>query len=119
MPQLTLFSDPTSKTISLSPQKAASTSTSTSTFTSPNRHKTYYQHPRGDEPNLRELHHIQEDIAKMHADNVKRDIAGEGGGEAVGQPGKRRLDSPEGGGVAGDTKRSRNAYEISEWCIPS
>ena len=51
MPQLTLFADPQSKSLSLSPEKPKGAP----------RNLTHAR--RGDQPNLWELHHQQEDMA--------------------------------------------------------
>lgn len=121
MPQLTLFADPASKSLSLSPDKAKVGATAHAR-TSSSRAAAYTK--RGDEPNLWELHHHREDMAatskarvKAKADKVEEDNKGDHtkGDRAKGHPGKRRAESPEGGGVAGkEAKRHKNAYEISE-----
>ena len=131
MPQLTLFSDPTSKSIILSPQKPKTASASTSNSTS-NRSPSFAKSSRiesftrrGDSPNVWELHHIQEGTAasaqfrsKGSNGNVDHKHMAEGDDRAKGHPGKKRNRSPEGGGVAGsEAKRHKNAYEISE-CGP-
>ena len=127
MPQLTLFSDPNSKSLSLSPQKAK---------TSHSRSASGYSQSGG--AGLWDLHHEEEDMAaanrakaKAKADGtaVPMNDEGEGpegsgagqeeGKKPKGQPGDRgtkRSHSPEGGGVAGsrDTKKHKNAYEISK-----
>ena len=137
MPQLTLFADPRSKSLSLSPQKPKAT-----TSTNHTRAASGSGFGRGpcqsDQPDLRESYHIQEDMAANHKSRAKpkaegKDVKAEepvdkkehgeelhvNGDEAKGQPaenGKKRSRSPEGGGVAGsrDTKRHKNAYEISK-----
>ena len=109
MPQLTLFANPGSRSLSLSPQKPT-----TRIISTPSR--------KADEQNLRKMHHDAEDMAaerelregrkglKKHDDGPRET------GGAKGQPGgaEKRERSPEGGGVAGrDAKRHKNAYEIS------
>jgi hypothetical protein len=114
MPQLTLFADPASKSLSLSPEKAKTARSSSS------RAAAYTK--REAEPNLWELHHHQEDMAaasksrvKAKVEEVEEDNEHTKGDRAKGHPGKRRAESPEGGGVAGkEAKRHKNAYEISE-----
>ncbi len=116
MPQLTLLSDPSSRSLSLSPQKSM---TRTATTSSQSIGK------KGDS-NLLQMHHEEEDLAAAYkaqmkdrdaeAEGVTHDMGGEGG-QATGQPNgaKKRERSPEGGGVAGsDAKRHKNAYEISK-----
>ena len=124
MPQLTLFSDPNSKSLSLSPQKAKTSHS-----------RSASRHSQSGGAGLWDLHHEEEDMAaasraraKAKADGtaVPMNDEGEGSGagsgegkEPKGPPGNRgtkRSHSPEGGGVAGskNTKKHRNAYEISE-----
>ena len=133
MPQLTLSFDSPTKKLSLSPNKPKQSHLTISS--------------KGQQPDLRRLHHEEEDMAAasksrakaqaegkkvpMHDENDMGDAAfdreagdGEGGkgksevkdeGRAKGVPtNKKRSRSPEGGGVAGrDSKKSKNAYEIS------
>ncbi|WVR08725.1 hypothetical protein IAU60_005783 [Kwoniella sp. DSM 27419] len=116
MPQLTLLADPSSKSLSLSPQKSNSRAQHTSARDGPSavsKRKAAFT-KKGDEPNLWELHHIQEDMAairkKRHADDGPDEK-----GDSKGQPDRgTKRHSPEGGGVAGarDVKRHKNAYEI-------
>ncbi|OCF35932.1 hypothetical protein I317_00453 [Kwoniella heveanensis CBS 569] len=124
MPQLTLQADPNSKSLALSPQKSTSRASSSNTraiHTSPRggggdiaKRKAAYT-KKGDEPNLWELHHIQEDMAAINKKKHFKD-GPDAKGESKGQPdrGTKREHSPEGGGVAGarETKRHKNAYEI-------
>ncbi|WWC72736.1 uncharacterized protein I206_106700 [Kwoniella pini CBS 10737] len=123
MPQLTLFSDPNSKSLALSPKKPITSTNSRSSSSSVAARKAAYT-KKGDEPNLWELHHIQEDMAaiskKRHAkDEVespnKRKKTDEGNEEEMkGQPELNKGHSPEGGGVAGEkgSKKKKNAYAI-------
>lgn len=114
MPQLTLFADPASNSLSLSPEKVKGATRSSSS-----RAAAY---KRDAEPNLWELHHHQEDMAATSKARVKAKVekAEEDGDHTKGDrakehPGKRRAESPEGGGVAGkEAKRHKNAYEISK-----
>jgi hypothetical protein len=133
MPQLTLSFNSPNKQLSLSPNKPKQSHLTISS--------------KGQQPDLRKLHHEEEDMAAgsksraaaqaegkkvpMHDENDMGDAAfdaeagdGEGGkgksevkdsGRAKGVPtNKKRSRSPEGGGVAGrDSKKSKNAYEIS------
>ncbi|WWC92474.1 uncharacterized protein L201_007432 [Kwoniella dendrophila CBS 6074] len=135
MPQLTLFSDPKSKSLALSPKKPTSTSTTTTRniHNSPESSRKAAYTKKGEEPNLWELHHIQEDMAaiskKRHAkdDDVsteeavvenpnKKRKADQGKDEEMkGQPDSKNGHSPQGGGVAGEKgprEKRKNAYEI-------
>jgi hypothetical protein len=136
MPQLTLSFDTPNRQLSISPRKPKQSHLTIST--------------KGQQPDLRRLHHEEEDMAaasksrakaqaegktvKMHEEEEEGDAVFEGeagdgkggkgksevknengGDRAKGAPSKKRSRSPEGGGVAGrDSKKSKNAYEISE-----
>ncbi|KAK4689672.1 deoxyribodipyrimidine photo-lyase, partial [Tremellales sp. Uapishka_1] len=106
MPQLTLFADPRSKSLALSPQKATA---STSAPRPPTR-------GTGTQPNLWNIHRQQEDMAKAAMDKGRVKVKVKGEDDAKGQPSSasKRSRSPEGGGVAGssDRKKFKNAYEI-------
>jgi hypothetical protein len=136
MPQLTLSFNSPNKQLSLSPNKPKQSHLTISS--------------KGQQPDLRKLHHEEEDMAAasksrakaqaegkkvpMHDENDMGDAAfdreagdgeggkgksevksdGKGGDRAKGAPSHKRSRSPEGGGVAGrDSKKSKNAYEIS------
>ena len=132
MPQLTLTGHGANKQLSISPKKP------TTSFTTRN----YVSRATGS-VDLRALHKDEEDMAAASKSRAKAKAEGKSvpmaeheGHEEVqkkqhddahvkeddspkGQPGKakKRSRSPEGGGVAGsrDTKRQKNAYEISEY----
>lgn len=131
MPQLTLSFDSPNRQLSISPQKPKPSALSISN--------------RGQQPDLRRLHHEEEDMAAANKSRAKAQAEGktvpmhDDDGDAVfdreagdGQGGKgegetsngerakgvptnkKRSRSPEGGGVAGrDSKKHKNAYEIS------
>jgi len=136
MPQLTLSFNSPNKQLSLSPNKPKQSHLTISS--------------KGQQPDLRKLHHEEEDMAAasksrakaqaegkkvpMHDENDMGDAAfdreagygpggkgksevksdAKGGDRAKGAPSNKRSRSPEGGGVAGrDSKKSKNAYEIS------
>ncbi|WWD20859.1 hypothetical protein CI109_105336 [Kwoniella shandongensis] len=116
MPQLTLFADPTSKSLGLSPKKSPTSSRSTHTQSpsSVSKRKAAFT-KKGDEPNLWELHHIQEDMAVL-GKRPRGASSPDGNDEEMkGQPDRgAKRHEPEGGGVAGskDIKEHKNAYEI-------
>ncbi|WVQ63543.1 uncharacterized protein L199_001696 [Kwoniella botswanensis] len=118
MPQLTLLSDPKSKSLALSPKKPIHTSSDPGNSS---RKAAYAK--KGDEPNLWELHHIQEDMAaiskKRHAkdevESPNKKRKGAEDEEMKGQPDRSDGHDPEGGGVAGEKgskEKKKNAYEI-------
>jgi len=115
MPQLTLSSNPGSKSISLSPQKPMARAIRTTARSGVAKKGEQKLHD--EENNL--AADIQASAREQEAtkeSKVHDDDMGEGE-NAKGQPGPagKRDRSPEGGGVAGsDAKRHKNAYEISE-----
>ncbi|WRT70869.1 uncharacterized protein IL334_007868 [Kwoniella shivajii] len=141
MPQLTLFSDPNSKSLALSPKKPSSHTKAnihTSPIGSSSRKAAYTK--KGEEPNLWELHHIQEDMAAISKKRHSKDDVDESAASASASTSKKRKtdssgvgetdqgkdeemkgqpdekgQSPQGGGVAGEQGnkvKHKNAYEI-------